>query len=267
MPTTLLTSIDDPRTLPFRNLRDPNLRNREGLFIAEGEWILERCLKNGIEMHCVLCKPSRASTLERLVPDACPIYVLPTDEISRLVGFEFHRGVLACAKRPRASRQITAIAQGGPDTLVMGSNIANPVNLGRIARLCAGFGVRALLVGAGAADEFSRQALRVSMGAVLSLPIVRTEQLGEQIRALRNAGYTIAAATLDSQATDLRRYHRQPRTVLMLGAEDFGVDERLLAEVDDLLTISMPATTDSLNVADAASAFLYELCYRQAGRF
>ena len=58
-----------------------------------------------------------------------------------------------------------------PELVVVCPRITDPDNLGTLIRLCVGFGVRALLLGPGSTDPFSRRVLRVSMGHAFFLPI------------------------------------------------------------------------------------------------
>ena len=45
---------------------------------------------------------------------------------------------------------------------------------------------------------------------------------------------------------------------IVFGSEGHGISPAVLAECDDMVAIPMPPDVDSLNVASAAAAFLYE---------
>lgn len=262
MNTVWLESIDDARVNPFRDLRTERALHREGLFIAEGEWLLQRLAVSRCQLQSVLCSESCVKRVQPYVPTDCPLYVLPKDLVAQVVGFPFHRGVLACAKRPSLSLHISEVMTRGAEfvTIVACPLIADPVNLGRIVRLSAGFGVDGLLISTRCADEFSRRALRVSMGASLNLPIMRTHDFDAQLRHLKQEyGCTLAGTVLGHDAIDLRCYQRPMRMVLLLGTEGFGLPPETLDLCDDLISIRIQAELDSLNVSDAAAIFLYEL--------
>ena len=93
----LLESIDDPRVDPFRNLRGDGVLRREGRFIVEGDWLVQRLALSRFPIQSALCGDACVERVQQYLPDNCPIYVLSKNRISEIVGFSFHRGVLACA--------------------------------------------------------------------------------------------------------------------------------------------------------------------------
>jgi tRNA G18 (ribose-2'-O)-methylase SpoU len=143
-------------------------------------------------------------------------------------------------------------------TLVIGSGIQDPDNVGSIVRSCAAFGVAALILGPGCADPFSRRALRVSMGNAFQLPIMPTSELTTVLRELRTDwNVEIAATVLDGDAEPLESVNRSERFALLFGSEGFGLEADLVAQCDRKVTLPMRLNTDSLNVAVAAGVFLY----------
>ena len=71
-------------------------------------------------------------------------------------------------------------------------------------RLSAAFGVDAMLLGERCCDPFFRQSVRVSMGAVFKLPLVRSEHLSGDLARLReNWGFELAATVLSPDAEPL----------------------------------------------------------------
>ncbi len=91
-------SIDDPRIAAYRNLRDRTLRG-EGIFVAEGRLLVHRLLNSVFATESVLVAEPFAEEFARAVPAGVPLY-LATEEVQReIVGFNFHRGVLAAGLR------------------------------------------------------------------------------------------------------------------------------------------------------------------------
>ena len=81
------------------------------------------------------------------MPEGVPIYVLPHELIDRLVGFPFHRGVLACASAGRRRRSRRSSVGSEPAFLVICPKLTDPENLGAIARIGDVFGIDAILAG------------------------------------------------------------------------------------------------------------------------
>ena len=184
-----------------------------------------------------------------------------------LAGFGFHRGILACARRP-----IPRGLEGWlppidrPVTVVVCAAIQDPENLGGIFRNCAAMGVCHVLIGEHSADPLSRRVLRVSMGTVLKASFRQTPQLAADLQRLRGEFQLhLAASVLDPTAPPLDHAPCPQRLALLLGNERNGLSPEVVAMCDSRWTIPMRSGTDSLNVAVASGIFLYHFsCGRDA---
>jgi tRNA G18 (ribose-2'-O)-methylase SpoU len=134
-------------------------------------------------------------------------------------------------------------------------------NVGAIARNAAALGADALLLSPRCADPFYRKAIRVSMGSVFSLPVVRARRWPDDLLALRPRA--LVGAVL-SEAVPAAQLPPLPRFVLVLGAEGPGLSPETIRLCDHRATIPMAPGADSLNVATAGAVLLYELLSRRA---
>lgn len=264
MPLIPLTDLNDPRVEVYRNLKETNLTRWEGLFVAEGEKLVRRLLESNYEPLSILAGETYVDRLRDILLPELPVYVIPTRAIDDLIGFQFHRGLLACGRRKPALALNAILPKANtPWTCVICPDVTDPENLGAIIRISAAFGVNALLLGPRCGDPFSRRVLRVSMGTALKLPIVQSADLQTDLQQLKSAGVQLAATVLDPSAVLLHDYHRPARLGLMFGNEGDGLPSEVIAAADVKLTIPMQNGTDSLNVSVAAGVFLY-YCTRQA---
>jgi tRNA G18 (ribose-2'-O)-methylase SpoU len=190
-----------------------------------------------------------------------PLFVLPTADIERLVGFNFHRGALACGRRPPEPTIDQLTSRLGPlARLVVCPETHDPQNLGSILRSAAALGIDAVVLGQRSADPFSRRVLRVSMGSVFKQTILTSNDLQRDLTVLRGpGGVELVAAVIDSTAESLERFAWAPRSALLLGNEAHGLEPGLVALCERRVTIGMHGGTDSLNVAQAAAILLYEM--------
>ena len=103
----LITDLDDPRIAIYRALKATNLTRGLDQFVVEGEKLLKRLLASRFPLVSILATDRYIPQLEEFLPAGVPVFVVPFGLIHNLVGFPFHRGVLACAtglRGPRSKR-------------------------------------------------------------------------------------------------------------------------------------------------------------------
>lgn len=230
-----------------------------GLFVSEGKSLLELLLASDQRIHSVLVERQHLASVRHQVAAATPVYVIEDGNVENLVGFNFHRGVLACGYRRKSPSLDQALAgDDRPATVAICVGVQDPENLGGILRNCAAFGVRAVILGPHCTDPLSRRVLRVSMGAAWRLTIVESNDLARDLDRLKNQlQFELVATVLDDRAEQLDTASRTARLGLLLGNEAHGLPPQWLAHCDRCVTLPMRGGTDSLNVAVASGIFLY----------
>jgi tRNA G18 (ribose-2'-O)-methylase SpoU len=266
-----VTSPDDPRLRPYRELRGPPDPAR---FIVEGALALERLLAthapsaralgiSPVELESVVCTPSQRARLE--LPADVPVFELSKPGIASLAGFDFHRGVLACARRPPARRELDPailehLRARERVTIVVAEALADPRNLGALVRNVAAFSADLLVADAHGADLYSRLAIRTSVGNVFRVPCLVSDDLRTTITGLaRELPAMIIAATPAADAEPLHTFEAPLKHILLVGNEGAGLSPNLLALADHRVRIPIAAASDSLNVAAATAVLLYAL--------
>ena len=253
-----IEDLDDPRIAIYRSLKMTNQTRRLDQFVVEGEKLVARLLESRFPLVSVLTTDRHEPRHGLSIADEVPTYVLPHELIDRLVGFPFHRGVLACAKRGR-SPSIEDVVRSGSESLfvVICPKLSDPENLGAIARIGDVFGIDGILTGSECPDPFSRRALRVSMGSILRVPVIASSRLAEEVDGLiDHFGLILFGAVTDPAAVPFDQIARPRSLGLVLGDEDRGIDEVWLAKCQQRITIPMRTGAGSLNVAVAAGILI-----------
>lgn len=258
MPEFAIDSLDDPRLDPYRDLKQPASELRV-TFIAEGEKLVRRLLESLCATESILCTSAARDRLANQLPAGIPVYLVDTPFLSRLIGFRFHRGVLACGRRPPEPSLESLLTIEGRSLIVVCPELRDPTNLGTIVRTAAAFGAKALIAGRSGTEPFSRRVLRTSMGTVLRLPIVQTDAWPVLIEQLHRHGYTTIATVLGPDAQRLSGYEPPIRAAVFFGNEDEGLSADLASRCRDRVTLPMALDVDSLNVAVAAGIALHHL--------
>ncbi|MEF2072799.1 TrmH family RNA methyltransferase [Consotaella aegiceratis] len=263
-----VTDPRDPRIEVFRDIRERDIVGRRG-FIAEGTVVLDVLLSSAsFRPTALLILKNRlnglADHLDRL-PDDVPVYVAEREVIDAIAGFPIHRGVLAHG-------EAVAEAPGRPDALldrlagegavvVALVGLANHDNMGAVFRNAAAFGAGAVLIDETCCDPFYRKAIRVSVGQVFRVPLLRFGPAEAMMDALTQTGFRrLALSPAGRIAAD--RLHRAGPTALVLGTEGRGLPDRIMTTVETV-RIDIAPGVDSLNVATTSAIVLHRL-YRPA---
>ncbi len=229
----------------------------DGRFVVEGELAVGRLLESGFSVETVVCTAGARSRLA--ISAEVQVIELANAALRELVGFDFHRGALACARRPASWTLEPRLLERPRLTIVIAERVADPRNVGALIRNARAFAADAVLLDSHCADPLSRVAIRASMGNVFRIPIEVSAALPERVAALRERGVAILAATPGDRAESLHEVERArpAKLALLLGNEGDGLSASLLAQADRWVRIPISAEADSLNVAAATAVLLY----------
>ncbi|TDC66983.1 TrmH family RNA methyltransferase [Streptomyces hainanensis] len=258
-----VTDPADPRLADYTDLTDVALRRRrepaEGLFMAEGEKVVRRALAAGYPMRSLLLTARWVEALRDVIDStAAPVYLVSPELAERVTGFHVHRGALAAMGRRPLPPAAELLA--GARRLAVLEAVNDHTNVGAVFRGAAALGLDGVLLSPDCADPLYRRSVKVSMGAVFSLPYARLDQWPAGLAEVRAAGFRLLALTPDARAVDIAAELRGSgggRLALMLGAEGTGLTHGALAAADAWVRIPMSHGVDSLNVAAAAAVAFY----------
>ena len=254
--------LDDPRVAAYHNVRDADLRARDGLFLTEGRLNVKRLITGSrFRTRSVLVTETALRAirpaLERL-DTGTPVYVAASALVADVVGYAMHRGCLAVGERGAEPELAPFLAGARPRTLLVLEDVSNPENVGAAFRNALALGADGVVLTRRCVDPLYRRTIRVSMGASLRLGYARAEDGAAPLAQLREAGFTNVALTTARDATPLERERETPRRLaLWLGSEGAGLSPDVLAGVKRRVTIPMAPGADSLNVATACAIALH----------
>lgn len=258
-----ITDPEDPRIEPYRQIRDRDIKGRGGRFVAEGEVVLRVLLsgRSRFRAESVLLSEARAAVLgpivAQLTPDL-PVYVAAPPVMDAIAGFPIHRGVLALACRGSHEDAATLLTESTGPALALGLvGIANHDNVGGAFRNAAAFGCSPILLDRTCCDPLYRKAVRVSVGAALTVPFARGGSGFDLVEALKSAGFAVFALS-PSGVAELASIRWPARAAILVGAEGPGLPPALLSALPSI-RIDMAAEHDSLNVATATGVALHSI--------
>lgn len=253
-----LIEIDDPadeRLAAYVGVRDRTQRaeGTEG-FLCEGILLVERLLDSDLEVQSLLLSPGKLDRLRpRLEGRDIDVLVAPQGVLNETVGFNIHRGVIASARR-RPSPTARDLLERVSSVAVL-EGIADHENLGAVFRSALALGIDGILLDTTSGDPYYRRAVRVSMGAVFSLPFAGLGAADNMIDVLDRAGYASIALTPDPAATPIDQFSPTEgrRVAVLLGAEGDGLSPATMEGATYRVRIPIRPGVDSLNVGHAAA--------------
>ena len=217
------------------------------MFFAESPAVIARIGRSGATIVHVVASDRRARRLESMTLGDAAVSILSEEALFALVGFEMHRGMIACVERPVAPG-LEDIA-GSPMVAVL-EGINDHQNLGAIVRSGVALGITGFVLDPTTADPFYRRCVRVSMGTVMSVPLVRAESWPD---VLGDLGWAWRVALTPNGDTDLTALSASGPVALMFGSEGQGLSAGALDRADVRAHIPMEREVDSINVSHAAA--------------
>ena len=224
----VITSAANARLKLVRKLASARQRHKLGLFVVEGEDLVEAGLAAGLEPVELLVAGENVSAEVLASVSALP-------HPSRRIAV-FRRDDLPRITSARVS-----------DTGVALWHVGDPGNIGTILRSADALGPAFVALSAGCADPTGPKALRASMGAVFRVPVGSFEEApGRRIALVAHGGEPLQETDLSGSVT------------FVLGAEREGLPESVVRACDARVSIPLEPGAESLNVAVTAALALYE---------
>ena len=151
-------------------------------------------------------------------------------------------------KRPTALARPRELIVACP---VMRSN----VNLARIVRVASCSGVRRLIAcGKPKIDP------KIARDGAEQIEIETRRTLPPVLKKLKSDGYQLVGLEQTANSENLHAFYFERRTVLVIGHERLGLNEKVLAMLDHVIEIPVYGLPYSYNVATATAMALYEYC-------
>ncbi|MBI4883234.1 MAG: RNA methyltransferase [Actinobacteria bacterium] len=255
---------DDPRVAAFR-FNERGLTNRvqrrsdagDGLFMAEGDLVVERALAAGCVPVSALVDSRRPPAITEQLLHRIDVFAGGELMRTAITKMGTPYSVVALFQRP-ARVTVDEIA-ARTDRIILVEAVDNPLNMGSIARNGLGLGWSGLVIDSTSADPLARRALRVSMGQTLHLPHARVGDMSETIKTLRAADWLVCALTPDVAAVPLEDVAPDGRIALLVGAERVGLTPAVMEAASIRARIEMYDGVDSLNVAAATAVACWQL--------
>ena len=222
-------------------------------------------IKSGKDIDKVLLKKGSGGDLYREVFDLIrdydiPFQFVPLEKLNRVTR-KNHQGVIAFISPVTfydIENYLPQIFEKGenPFLLVL-DEVTDVRNFGAIVRTAECAGVHAVIIPEKGSARISADAVKTSAGALHFVPVCRTKDLKKTLEFLKLSGLKLIAASEKSKDNYTQGDYSGPLTIIM-GSEEHGIDQKLLALADEKVSIPICGNIQSLNVSVAAGLLVYE---------
>ena len=183
--------------------------------------------------------------------------LLPGEELEKLTKSQHHEGV--CFEVLRAPLQslddaLAALRPDAPAWFAWLDGVGNPHNLGAMLRTAAHFGCAGLILPRDAGLGLSGAACRVAEGGAEAVPLIGIDNAERAIAGLHRHHFELFA-TVVRGGGDVFTEPLPKRAVIVMGAEETGMSEALMARCDRRIGIPGSGAVESLNVSAAFAVF------------
>ncbi len=229
-------------------------------FVAEGIREVGLALKNNFEAEALFFdeKVTPAGQIEALLQQSggtsaevvsvtAPVF----EKIAYRSGVPNVVGVFRQKHFPLESLTLTA----NPLLLVL-ENVEKPGNLGAILRTADAAGADAVFVCDPQTEIFNPNAIRASLGAVFTVPVVALSS-ATAADWLKSKGIRVLATWLEATKSLYASDLTLP-LAFVLGAEATGISSVWVERANEHIIIPMSGQVDSLNVSTSAAIVLFE---------
>ncbi len=238
----LITSKDNNRIKEIRKLLTKKYSLEKGLFVIEGENLIEEALKNHMLKELYVLDGTTCN------------YDFNYDYITE----DVMKSISDLKSTPRLLG-VSKIHNTGEigNKIVILDNIQDPGNAGTIIRSSVAFDADTVIFSKDSVSPYNEKVLRSTGGMIYNTNIIIGD-LEELIDKIKEKNIKVVGTSL-KKSKSLEELEKMKKFAIIFGNEGNGVRENILSKCDEIIRIDMNQSCESLNVGVSASIVLYHL--------
>lgn len=232
-------------------------RTQERKFVLEGARLSFDALNSNCEIDTFLITEKAAEKypdqLSKMLEAARSAYLISDEAAQKLGETENTQGVFCICEIPNTE---SCIEKNKKYTAL--DSLQDPANLGAIIRTAEALGIDGAIC-FNCCDIYNPKVLRASMGSILRLPIVLSDDLVDDIEKVKALGFSVFAAVPSREAEDITRIDFPASSIMIIGNEGNGISDEVKAAATKQVTINMLGRAESLNASMAGAITMWEM--------
>ncbi len=250
--------IESPNNSIIKNLKalkTKKTREKQNQYIVDGFRIVKHALDNKEKVDFIVIssefKKSQQYTEISAVLNNIKVYIVDIKLMKLFVETDSPQGIVAVInKKTNVSDDLKSI-------LIL-DRIQDPGNIGTLIRTADAAGFSTVVLVKGCTDAFSQKALRSSMGSIMNLNIITSNDILNDVSKLQEDDYKIYGAALEG-GVSFRTIDFPIKKALIIGNEANGISKELLDVCDKKVYIPMIGEVESLNASIAGGVIMFEM--------
>lgn len=238
----LITSKDNGRIKEIRKILNKKYSLEKGLFIIEGENLVEEAIKNNLLKELYVLEGYECK------------YDFQYDEVTH----EVMKSISNLKSTPRllGVAKIKKEEKIGKKIIIL-DDIQDPGNAGTIIRNAVAFGIDTVVFSKSSVSVYNEKTLRSTGGMIFNINII-IDDLEHVISQIKDNNIKVIGTSLNTSKS-LEKLEKMDNFAIIFGNEGNGVSEDILSLCDEVIKINMNSKCESLNVAVSSGIVLYNL--------
>jgi TrmH family RNA methyltransferase len=228
----------------IKSLHQKKVREQEGLFLVEGEKMVQELLQH-TEWEVVLLVGTESWLSANSFGSRIKYHEVKNDVLERITALQTPNQVLALV---RSKRQEFSLEKAKHSTTLFLDDVRDPGNLGTIIRIADWFGIPQIVCSPQSVELYNPKTVQSTMGSLFRVSVSYSDLVDLSL-ALHSEEIPLFGAVMEGK--DIAQVNFPSSMVLVMGSESHGIGPQLESRLDHRITIPRIGKAESLNVAVA----------------
>lgn len=253
----VITSKDNEQIKHIRKLKEKKYRDEYNEYVIEGVKLIKEAIQEDANIKTIIACDNCVKNEEidpKVMYEIAKYNCLYVEEkvFQSITDVKNPQGLLAIMSKEQKEEKIDY----KEDIIVVLDNVQDPGNIGTILRTVDSIGLKQIIVSKNSGDVYNPKVVRSTMGAILRVNVIESENLVETLKTIKKHKFEVVATSL--QTNDSIYDIDYNKKVIVIGNEANGVSKEVLELADKKVKIPMLGRTESLNAAVATGIITYE---------
>ncbi|MFO7811143.1 MAG: TrmH family RNA methyltransferase [Candidatus Delongbacteria bacterium] len=158
----------------------------------------------------------------------------------------------------KMSADVDNVQKNTCELVIILENLRSAHNVGSVIRSCECFGIKQLILCGITPGTDNPKISKTAKGAEKYVDIISHKNVRSVFDSSVLEGYSLIGAETGPGSDDLSCFSFDTKTAIVLGNEEIGLTKETLGLCQNIVSVKMRGTKNSLNIANCASVLMYD---------